>query len=256
MHARVGVSWAAGSLLVAAGLRRLAHRTGVSDEEAYGSLPGDEVIAHPMLEWNRGITIAAPPEAIWPWLVQLGYGRAGWYTPEAFDRFMHRWVWRLEQTYPFQPSPWRILPEHQQLAVGDVIADGPQYAAYLRVMALEPARHLIYSSLRHPWRGQQVDPSDEAALTAREEELRTGGLYLEFSWAFVLRPVAADRTRLLLRARNNVAPLWLAGLLDVPIGLVDVYEGGGMLRGIRARATQPSPAPVAPACPLTTNREG
>jgi hypothetical protein len=217
-------------------------------------LPGDEVIAHPMLEWNRGITIPAPAESVWPWLVQLGYGRAGWYAPEAFDRFMHRWVWRLEQTYPFQPSPWRILPEHQQLAIGDVIADGPQYAAYLRVMALQPARHLVYSSLRHPWRGKPVDPSDEAALTAREEELRAGGLYLEFSWAFVLRPVTADRTRLLLRARNNVAPPRLAGLLDVPIGLVDVYEGGGMLRGIRARATQPSSAPVAPACPPPANR--
>jgi hypothetical protein len=240
LRAGTGLSWAAGSLLVASGLRRLAHRTGVSDEEAYASLPGDGVIAHPMLEWNRGITIAAPAEAIWPWLVQMGYGRAGWYTPEAFDRWMHRWVWRLEQTCPFQPSPWRILPEHQQIGVGDVIADGPRFAAYLRVMAVEPAQHLVYYSLRHPWRGKPVDPNDGAALAAREHELRVGGLYLEFSWAFVLRPVDAQRTRLLLRARNNVAPRRLAGLLDVPIGLVDVYEGGGMLRGIRARATQPA----------------
>ena len=239
MRARLGVSWAAGSLLVASGLRRLVHRSGVSDEEAYASLPGDAVIAHPMLEWNRGITIQAPAEAVWPWLVQMGWGRAGWYTPEAFDRFMNRWVWRLEQTDPFQPSPWRLLPEHQQLAVGAVVADGPQHAAYLRVLALEPARHLVYYSLRHPWRGQPVDPTEEAALAAREQELRAGGLYLEFSWAFVLCPVDANRTRLLLRARSKVAPLWLAGLLDVPIGLVDVYEGGGMLRGIRARATQP-----------------
>jgi hypothetical protein len=122
------------------------------------------------------------------------------------------------------------------------------------VLALEPARHLVYYSLRHPWRGKPVDPTDKGALQAREEELRAGGLYLEFSWAFVLRPVETDRTRLLLRARNNVAPLWLAGLLDVPIGLVDVYEGGGMLRGIRA--TQPSSAPVAPAFPPTANRGG
>jgi len=128
VRVRPGLSWAAGSLLVASGLRRLARRSGVSLEEACASLPGDEVIPHPMLEWNRGITIAAPAEAIWPWLVQMGYGRAGWYTPEAFDRWMHRWVWRLEQAYPFQPSPWRILPEHQQLAVGDVIADGPRSA--------------------------------------------------------------------------------------------------------------------------------
>jgi hypothetical protein len=43
---------------------------------------------------------------------------------------------------------------------------------------------------------------------------------------------------LLLWARNNVAPRRLVGLLDVPIGLVDVYVAGGMLRGIQARATQ------------------
>ena len=67
-------------------------------------------------------------------------------------------------------------------------------------MALQPPRHLVYYSLRHPWRGKPVDPSDEAALAARERELRAGGLYLEFSWAFVLRAVGAYHTRLLLRA--------------------------------------------------------
>jgi hypothetical protein len=158
MHVRVGVSWAAGGLLVASGLRRLAHRTGVSDEEAYGSLPGDEVIAHPMLEWNRGITIAAPPEAIWPWLVQLGYGRAGWYTPEAFDRFMHRWVWLLEQgpSVPAQPlaHPARASAARRR----GRRRRRPQYAAYLRVMALQPARHLVYYSLRHPGGASRSTP--------------------------------------------------------------------------------------------------
>jgi hypothetical protein len=123
-------------------------------------------------------------------------------------------------------------------------------------MAIEPARHLAYYSLRHPWRGKPVNPTDEAALQAREEELRAGGLYLEFSWAFLLCPVDANRTRLLLRACNNVVPSWLAGLLDVPIGLVDVYEGGGMLRGIRARATQPPSAPVAAEYPSAARLGG
>src|SRR4029453_15402324 len=54
-------------------------------------------------------------------------------------------------------------------------------------------------------------PTDEAALAARQEELRAGGLYLEFSWPFVLRPLDADRTRLLLRARNNRSPKRAAG---------------------------------------------
>lgn len=51
---------------VISALRRLAHRTGVTDDEAFGSLPGDEVIPRPMFEYNRGLTIAATPADIWP----------------------------------------------------------------------------------------------------------------------------------------------------------------------------------------------
>src|SRR5215216_1827214 len=115
---------AASAVAVASGLRRLAHRTGVTDDEVFGSLPGDEVIPHPMLEWNRGLTVDATPAEIWPWLVQMGYGRAGWYTPEAFDRWANRWLWRQDNKYPYQPSPWALLPDYQSIGVGDVIADG------------------------------------------------------------------------------------------------------------------------------------
>ena len=132
---------------------------------------------------------------------------------------------------------------YRGLAYRSGISDSEAYAAlpgdevaYLGVMAVQPAQHLVYYSIRHPWHGKPVDPTDEAALRAREDELRSGGLYLEFSWAFVLRPVDAGRTGLLLRARTNVAPMRLAGPLGIPYGLVDVCEGGGMLRGTRARA--------------------
>jgi hypothetical protein len=57
---------------------RLSVRTGVCDEEAFGSWPGDEFIAHPMVEWTRGVSVHAPPERVWPWLAQMGYGRGGW----------------------------------------------------------------------------------------------------------------------------------------------------------------------------------
>jgi hypothetical protein len=44
---------------------------GVSDAEEYGSLPGDDLIAHPMVEWTRGITVGTPAERVWPWLAQI-----------------------------------------------------------------------------------------------------------------------------------------------------------------------------------------
>jgi hypothetical protein len=79
--AAIVISFLAGWLLGAA-IRRLSVRTGVSYQEADGALPGDEVIPHPAAEWTRGVTVQTTPDRVWPWLVQMGYGRGGWYTPE------------------------------------------------------------------------------------------------------------------------------------------------------------------------------
>jgi hypothetical protein len=116
-----------------------------------------------------------------------------------------------------------------------VIADGPGFAAYYRVLAAEPGRHLVLWSLRHPGRGKPFDPSDEAALRRRERELRDGGVWLDYSWVFVLRPLGEDRTRLLVRCRADLAPR-AAWPLGAALGLVDAYETIGMLHGIKARA--------------------
>ena len=55
-----------GGWLLGAVARRVSIRTGVSDAEAYGSLPGDDLIAHPMVEWTRGITVHTTAERVWP----------------------------------------------------------------------------------------------------------------------------------------------------------------------------------------------
>jgi hypothetical protein len=96
--------WVAGGVVC-----RVSVRTGVSDGEAFGSLPGDEFIAHPMVEWTRGVTVYAAPERVWPWLVQMGYGRGGVYTPEWVDLFASRWVFGVR--HPFPASASRLLPE-------------------------------------------------------------------------------------------------------------------------------------------------
>jgi hypothetical protein len=231
MSSRIPSLVAAGAATAVA-LRRVARRTGVSDAEVAASLPGDEVIAHPMLVWDRGVTIDRPPEVIWPWLAQMGYGRAGYYTPEAFDRWADRWLWHDPNRVP---SPWRVDHALRPVAAGDVIADGPGFAAYYRVLAAEPGRHLVLWSLRHPGRGKPVDPHDEAALRRRERELRVGGVWFDYSWAFVLRPLGEDRTRLLVRCRADLAPR-AAWPLGAALGLVDAYETMGMLHAIKARA--------------------
>jgi hypothetical protein len=58
---------------------------GATAEEVSRSLPGDDLVARPTFNATRAITIAAPPERIWPWLVQTGLTRAGWYSYDLLD---------------------------------------------------------------------------------------------------------------------------------------------------------------------------
>src|SRR6476646_5195066 len=81
-------------------------RWGATDDEVARAMPGDEVVLQPTFNATRALTIQARPEEIWPWLVQIGITRAGWY---SYD-----WVDNLGR-----PSAERILPDLQRLAVGD-----------------------------------------------------------------------------------------------------------------------------------------
>jgi len=78
------ISASAAGIAFAVARTRL-HRWGVDPIEATQLLPGDELVTEPTTSDTRGIDIAAPPEQVWPWLVQMGYKRAGWYSYDAID---------------------------------------------------------------------------------------------------------------------------------------------------------------------------
>ena len=82
--------------------RRWHLRWGATHDELAMTLPGDDMVQRPHFAFTRAITIHARPEEIWPWLVQLGYGRAGWYSYDWVD-------------HDNRPSADRILPDHGQL---------------------------------------------------------------------------------------------------------------------------------------------
>jgi hypothetical protein len=221
VRVRSGVSWAAGSLLVALGCVAWPIAAGSATKRRTPRCRAMRSSPIRCGTGNRGLTIAASAEAIWPWLVQMGYGRAGWYTPEAFDRFMHRWVWRLEQTYPFQPSPWWILPEHQQLAVRDIVADGPNTRptsgswrwSWPSTWSTPPCGIPGAASPSTHRRGGPCSPAGGAA-----RRRAVPGVLLAVRTAPAgCRPDAAAATGPQQRVAQR-----LAGLLDVPIGLVDV----------------------------------
>jgi hypothetical protein len=119
-----------------AGLLLLAYRSvgrpwharwGATDEEVARALPGDELLPDANVT-ARAITIDAPPEQVWPWLVQLGYGRAGWYSYDWIDNDGH-------------PSASGVVPELQRLEPGDRILMIPGMGP--RVRAVEPNRYLL-----------------------------------------------------------------------------------------------------------------
>ena len=93
-------------------LRPRSHRWGLTNEEIGLSLPGDDLVPIPKVEYTQAITIDAPSEEVWPWLVQIGYGRAGWYT--------YDWFYNLTGSgsfYDGDRSAERIIPELQDLEV-------------------------------------------------------------------------------------------------------------------------------------------
>jgi hypothetical protein len=113
---RRGALAAAGGAWTYLGLVRPWHqRWGATDDEVQRPLPGDEEIPTPTVQSTRAITIAAPPQGVWPWIAQIGYvgyGRAGWYAFDFWDANAGR-----------RRSSWRLLPEAQRLQVGLLIGE-------------------------------------------------------------------------------------------------------------------------------------
>jgi hypothetical protein len=158
-------------------------------------LPGDELIADARIVETRSLGIDAPAAQVWPWLVQMGFGRAGWY---SYDKVDMR-----------GSSSDEIRPELQQLEVGQIVPTHP--GGGFRVEAIEPDRSLVLyldTALVHE------QATEAAARSAAEHDMPlTPGLQMagamgdmtmpEFkgSWTFVLEPEADDRTRLIERLR-------------------------------------------------------
>ncbi len=78
---------------------------GATEDEVRRPLPGDDLISQPDMAYTRAITINAPAADIWPWLVQMGYGRGNWYTYEAVDKlfpFMTQWAFEQQDYYELE----------------------------------------------------------------------------------------------------------------------------------------------------------
>jgi hypothetical protein len=184
-------------------LRPTYLRWGTTAAERIASLPGDEIVKTPRYRVDHGITINAPADSVWPWLVQLGQDKGGFYSYSRLERMIGDRVTNAD----------RIHTEWQTIAVGDTVrATQPDYFGG-RLGTLG-------------WKVTHVVPGR--------------ALVLENWGAFVLQPVDSNTTRLFVRTRGDGKPGML-GLVLGPLN-VFVFEPAhfimqrGMLRGIRDRA--------------------
>jgi hypothetical protein len=217
-------------------LRRQGMRWGATEQEVHKALPGDEILPDPMVETTHAITISASSEEVWPWLVQMGYYRAGWYTdPSWRDRPADAYLKSLRRKEAEEsgmgdreaPSAEKIIPEFQGLKVGDTILDGPPGTAFFTVHLVEPNRALVLYSDSHL-----------RYLVPRSiRDNPRYGVYGEFSWAFVLEEEGERKTRLILRTRANYGPrLYRAITSPFILGGGEALTARKMLYGIRRRA--------------------
>ncbi|MEX2229952.1 MAG: hypothetical protein WEB13_09990 [Dehalococcoidia bacterium] len=190
----------------------LGRTWGSTSEERQRTLPGDAIVERPAIVTDHAIDVEAPAERTWPWLVQMGRGRGGWYT--------HRWVDRL--LFPANgPSAEAVLPQFQQLAAGDTILDGPpETGCFFTVERLEPDRALVLRSHTH------LPP----------QLLNRPGVALDCTWTFVLEPLSAERTRFHFRSRITARPWWLVATYRLFLVPADFVMARSMCRGVKERA--------------------
>ena len=179
-------------------MRRWMSRGGATPSDLTRVMAGDALLVHPTYSGTRAVIVDAAPEHIWPWLVQIGYRRGGLYSYDWLDRLFG---------YLDRPSAARILPEFQNLAVGDEIplGRGPSWP----VAAIEPNRALVLD-MRH-----------------------LGGF--DWVWQFGLYTVDENRTQLVSRSCVCTRTAWarLATYAIEPVGFLMTRR---MLLGLKQRA--------------------
>ncbi|HEX6625379.1 MAG TPA: hypothetical protein VF064_16820 [Pyrinomonadaceae bacterium] len=171
---------------------------GATEEETSERLPGDELVPRPNVEATHAVTIEAPVKDVWPWLVQIGQDKGGFYS--------YTWLENLVGCH--MRNAGRIMPECQQLGVGDSVRLHPK-APPLPVLICEPPRALVL--------GSNTDSPG--------------------TWGFYLKEVDEDTTRLVVRGRGEWKPgllSWLgAYVVFEPAHFIMERK---MLLGIKQRA--------------------
>ncbi|MDJ1431458.1 hypothetical protein [Halostagnicola sp. A-GB9-2] len=185
-------------------LLRPWHRTwGATDEEIGRQLPGDDLVPEPSDETTRAITIEAPRDDVWPWIVQLGQGRGGFYSYTWLENLVGADIHNVD----------RIVPELQELEEGDSIR-----MVHDEYWLQSPATSMTV---------KRIEPDRTLVLQGHD-----GG-----TWTFHLDSTGEETTRFIVRGRKPKTRTVVGYVLRyLAYELPHFIMERGLMRGIKVRA--------------------
>ena len=186
-------------------LRSVAKEIGIAEP---GAIAGDDLLPTARYQRTHLRLLQATPAQVWPWLVQMGCRRAGWY---SFDKLDNGGVRSAE----------RIIPELQKIEEGDIIPATPADDGGFAVLRVERERALVLGSPRLLPKG--APPGLKWVPT-------------DSTWAFQLEPVGPEATQLTVRVRAVYAPTLRNGLMRIAVSAAHEIMEAEQLRNLKRRA--------------------
>jgi hypothetical protein len=170
------------------GLRNWCLRWGTTDAELHSAFPGDDLFPTYASDATHAITIHASPEKIWPWLMQIGQDRSGFYSYTFLEN-----VFGCDM-----PKVEHLVPDWKARAAGETVwfCDPKRFPGQGKMIpaVIEPERAYALV-MQHDW-----------------ERLQNGGRIHDGMWSFTLLPVSDQETRLIVRARGGTPPTFASRL--------------------------------------------
>jgi hypothetical protein len=195
-------------------LRSNYRKWGSTAEELQRELPGDELVKYVKGWYQHAITINATPADVWPWIIQLGQNKGGFYSYELLENIVGSKIHNADN----------IIPEFQDTVIGDSVAMTPKAAPYI-VVTIEPQRTFVLQ-LRVNLQTQETIDNTQSLPDK----------YQDSSWLFFLEETTERTTRLISRSRNNWNKSRTNTFIYGIFGVISQTMDRKMLKGIKKRA--------------------